>query len=190
MDKNSDVEFPKYFDDMLKICLEEKSKNPIEIFNKLASLPEFGMFGVFHHTIVAASLLTAYKNCDKDIDLKSSLIELQKRAVNVPPMACFQLGACGAAISSGIFVSIARGVKLESNEDFALANGMTAMVLDKIKQTGGPRCCKRHSYFALLAAIDYSNKHFGTNMESSEIICTRSCENNLCIGKRCPFNKH
>lgn len=176
--------------EIIDICLDEKSKNPIEIFNKLSELPYFGMLGVFHHYIVAASLLCAYKNCGKNIDLEKSLVELQRRAEMVPAMACFKLGACGAAVSAGTFVSIAKDVKLESNEFFGLANGMTSKVLRRIEETGGPRCCKRHSYFALLEAVKYSNEHLGTDMETSSIKCNRSKENKLCIGDRCPFNNY
>lgn len=179
---------PMFYDEIINVCLEERSKNPIEIFTKLASMTCFGMLGIFHHHIVGSALLTAYKNCGKQIDLKKVLKEMQNRAENVPPMACFKLGACGAAVSAGIFMSIATGVQLESNEFFGLANGITAKVLEKIKETGGPRCCKRHSYFSLLSAIEYSNKYLGTDMESSKIKCKRSRENKLCIGNRCPFN--
>lgn len=174
--------------EIINICLDEKSKNPAEIFNKLSSLSCFGMLGVFHHYIVAASLLCAYRNCRKDIDLKESLIELQNRAEMIPGMACFKLGACGAAISAGTFVSIAKDVKLESNEFFGLANGMTSKVSSRTEEIGGPRCCKRHSYFALQEAVKYSNEHLGTDMEASSIKCDRSNENKLCIGDRCPFN--
>lgn len=179
---------PQYYDEVIKLCLSEKSKNPIKIFNRLANLPCFGMMGVFHHILVGSALLTAYKNCGKNIDLKKSLIELQNRAEKVPPMSCVKNGACGAAISAGIFISIAKDVALESNEFFGLANGMTAKVLKKIKNTGGPRCCKRHSYFALLEGAKYSNKHLGTKMKTSKIKCKRSVENKLCIKNRCPFN--
>lgn len=181
---------PKYFSAVIEICLNEKSKNPIKIFNKLAGIPDFAMMGIFHHIIVGSSLLTAYYNCKKDIDLKSSLIEFQERAKIIPPMACAKFGSCGAAVSAGVYVSVAKNVDIKSNEFFALANGMTSKVLSMIEKTGGPRCCKRHSYFALLAGIEYSNKHLGTNMESSEIKCTRSNENDLCIGKRCPFKNN
>lgn len=180
---------PEYYDEIIKICLNEKTNNPIEIFNKLATLPYFGMLGIFHHVLVGTSLLCAYKNCGKDIDLKKSIIELEERAEKIPPMACVKLGACGAAISAGIFLSIVKNVELESNEFFGLANGLTSKVLNKIKENGGPRCCKRHSYFSLLEAAKYSNEHLGTNMKVSEIQCIRSKENKLCIGKRCPFNQ-
>lgn len=153
----------------------------------LSSFPYFGMMGVFHHVLVASALLTAYKNCGNNINLKDSLIEIQERAKNVPPMACMKLGCCGAAVSAGIFISVAKGVSLEDSEYFGIANGMTANVLNKIEKIGGPRCCKRHSYLSLLSAVEYSKKYLDTHMESSEIICMRSQENNLCIKERCPF---
>lgn len=179
---------PEYYDEIIKVCENEKSKNPIEIFYKLSSLPYFGMLGIFHHILVGASLLCAYKNCENNIDLRKSIIELEERAEKIPPMACVKLGACGAAISAGIYISILKNVELNSNEFFGLANGLTSKVLSKIKETGGPRCCKRHSYFSLLEAAKYTNKYLGTDMEISNIKCNRSKENKLCIGKRCPFH--
>jgi len=45
-------------------------------------------------------LLTAYKNSGRDIDLYNSIIEMIHRGKSVPG------GACGAAISLCVFVSI------------------------------------------------------------------------------------
>lgn len=180
---------PEYYEAVIKYCLKSKSKNPVEMFQDLSALPYFGMMGIFHHFLVASVLLTAYKNCGNKINLRKGLDEIQARAKNVPPMACMKLGSCGAAVSAGIFISVAKGVSLDSNEFFGIANGMTAKVLNEIKKIGGPRCCKRHSYLSILSAVKYSNKHLGTNMESSKIKCERSSENKLCIKNRCPFYK-
>lgn len=181
---------PEYLDDLTKYCMSTNSKNPVEIFIDLTSMPCFGMMGVHHHFLVASALLTAYKNCGNDIDLEAGLIEIQERAKNVPPMACMKLGCCGAAVSAGMFISVAKGVSLDSNEFFGTANGMTSKVLDKIGKIGGPRCCKRHSYLSLQTAVVYANEHLATNMETSKIICKRSSENNLCIKDRCPFHNN
>lgn len=178
---------PEYYAAVIDYCLKSKSKNPIEIFMDLSKLPYFGMMGVFHHSLVASSLLTAYKNCGKKINLEQGIKEIQKRAENVPPMACMKLGDCGAAVSAGIFISVAKGVSLDSNEYFGIANGMTAKVLNEIKKIGGPRCCKRHSYISLLCAVEYSNEYLDINMESSKITCKKSSENKLCLKSQCPF---
>ena len=66
---------------------------------------------------------------------------------------------------------------------------MTAKSLNAIGDVGGPRCCKRNSYLAILSAIDYVWEHFGIAMEKPAVVCSHSAENNQCIGKRCPFWK-
>ena len=47
---------------VIDICLNEKSINPIEIINKIMKEDFCHMHGPEHHTIVGASLLTAYYN--------------------------------------------------------------------------------------------------------------------------------
>lgn len=176
-------------DSILGVCLCETSKNPVEILNKLMSLPFCHMHGPEHHVLVGAALLTAYKNAGGNIDLKKTLIEMRNRGKNVPGGACGFWGACGAGISSGMFVSIITGSTPLMNEQFGLANRMTARALDAIGSIGGPRCCKRDSYLSILQAIDFVKENLGIEMEKSEIICQFSPNNNQCIGKRCPFSK-
>ena len=65
---------------------------------------------------------------------------------------------------------------------------MTSKALGAIGEIGGPRCCKRDSYLAILSAVDFAKEHFGVEMEKHEIICGHCGENNQCIGKRCPFH--
>lgn len=176
-------------DSILGLCLDETSKNPIEVLDKLMQLPFCHMHGPEHHTLVGAALLTTYKNAGGDIDLNKALIEMRNRGKNVPGGACGFWGACGAGISSGMFVSIITGSTPLANEQFGLANKMTAKSLDAIGSIGGPRCCKRDSYLSILQAIDFVKDNLGIEMEKSEIICQFSPNNNQCIGKRCPFSK-
>ncbi|MDD6800742.1 MAG: DUF5714 domain-containing protein, partial [Firmicutes bacterium] len=49
-------------DSIFGVCLAETSKNPVEILNKMMSLPFCHMHGPEHHIMVGAALLTAYKN--------------------------------------------------------------------------------------------------------------------------------
>lgn len=177
-------------DTIIGLCLTETSKNPVEIIEKMMSLPFCHMHGPEHHVMVGASLLTAYKNAGGDIDLKSALAEMMNRGKSVPGGACGFWGACGAGISSGMFVSIITKSTPLTRESFGLSHQMTAKSLDKIGQIGGPRCCKRDSYLSILSAVDFVADNFGVKMEKPEIICGHSAQNNQCIGKRCPFAKH
>ncbi len=165
----------------------EKSKKPIEILRKLMSLPFCHMHGPEHHILVGASLLCAYKNAGGEIDLTKSLIQLTERAKRVPGGACGFWGACGAGISSGMFISIVTGSTPLKNEEWGLSNKMTSLSLGKIGEIGGPRCCKRNSYTAIISAVTFVREHLGIQMELSEIKCTHKSQNNQCIGTRCPY---
>ncbi len=176
-------------DSIIGLCLSETSKNPIVIIEKMMALPFCHMHGPEHHVMVGAALLTAYKNAGGEIELEPALGEMMNRGKGVPGGACGFWGACGAGISSGMFVSIISKSTPLSVEPFALSHSMTAASLQAIADIGGPRCCKRDSYLSILSAVEFVEKHFGVSMEKTEIICSRSSQNNQCIGKRCPFAK-
>ncbi len=171
------------------ICLTERSKNPIEIMNKMMHESFCHMHGPEHHIMTGAALITAYKNAGGDVDLEKALTEIRNRGKQVPGGSCGFWGACGAALSSGMFISIVTGSTPLSNENFGLSNQMTSRSLGKIGEIGGPRCCKRDSYTSILQAIDFAGEKLGIEMESEDIVCDWSSQNNQCIGKRCPFNK-
>jgi hypothetical protein len=175
------------FDEIIPVCMGTKSKNPVAIFRKLTALPFCHIHGPEHHILVGASLLTAYKNAGGDIDLKPVLMEMIKRGSNVPGMACGLWGACGAGISSGIFISIITDSGPLTQKPMGLSNLMTSSSLAKIGTIGGPRCCKRDSFLSILSAIDFVKEHFGIEMVKEEIKCEFSPQNSQCIKTRCPF---
>ena len=147
------------------------------------------MHGPEHHVMVGSALLTAFKNAGGDINLEEALMEMQSRGKSVPGGACGFWGACGAGISSGMFVSIISKASPLTQESWGLSNLMTSKALEGIGKIGGPRCCKRDSYLAILAAIDFVKEHFGIEMEKKQIVCIHSDVNNQCIGSRCPFKE-
>ena len=137
--------------------------------------------------MVGAALLTAFKNAGGEVELESALKEMMSRGRQVPGGACGYWGACGAGISTGIFLSIATKATPLTDETWGLSNQMTAAALRAIGEVGGPRCCKRDSYLALLAAIDFVAEHLNVRMVRNMPVCHRAARNNQCIGKRCPF---
>ena len=176
-------------DSIWELCLTETSKDPIEIINKMMSMEFCHMHGPEHHIMVGSALLTAYKNAGGDIDLEKALIEMRNRGKSVPGGACGFWGACGAGISTGMFISIISGSTPLANEPFGLSNKMTAKSLGAIGEVGGPRCCKRDSFLSILAAVEFVKEHFNIEMECQKVVCEYSSQNNQCIGKRCPFSK-
>ena len=174
-------------DTIIGFCLAEKSKEPIAILDKMMAMPFCHMHGPEHHVLVGAALLTAYCNAGGGIDLSKALPEMIRRGKSVPGGACGFWGACGAGLSSGMFISIISGSTPLANEPFALSHQMTAKSLLRIGETGGPRCCKRDSYLSVLSGIDFVKEHFGIEMEKQDVECRYCAQNNQCIGKRCPF---
>lgn len=176
-------------DQIIGICLEETSKDPVHIMNRLMSQPFCHMHGPEHHVMVGSALLTAYKNAGGELDLSEALAEMMNRGKSVPGGACGFWGACGAGISSGMFISIISKSTPLAKEPFALSHKMTSLSLGRIGEIGGPRCCKRDSFLSILAAIEFVEEHFGIKMEKTEITCDYSHKNNQCIGNQCPFSK-
>ena len=176
-------------DSIIGLCMNEISKDPIAIIEKMMTMPFCHMHGPEHHVMVGSALLTAYKNAGGNINLHNALIEMMNRGKSVPGGACGFWGACGAGISSGMFISIISKSTPLANEPFALSHQMTAKSLGQIGEIGGPRCCKRDSFLSILAAVDYVKDHFSVEMEKPEVVCQFSSQNNQCIGKRCPFSK-
>ena len=174
-------------DSMFGICLSEASRDPVAILEKMMSMPFCHMHGPEHHVMVGAALLTAYRNAGGSINLEKALKEMYSRGKAVPGGACGFWGACGAGISAGQFVAIATSSTPLAVEPWNLSNQMTAKALDSIGKAGGPRCCKRDSYLAVLAAIDFAAEHLNVHMEKTVPVCTRSKQNDQCIGRRCPF---
>ena len=174
-------------DSILGLCLSETSRDPIGILEKMMSMPFCHMHGPEHHVMVGAALLTAYKNAGGEIDLPKALQEMYSRGRAVPGGVCGFWGACGAGVSTGQFISIVTGATPLAVEPWGLSNQMTAKALESIGKVGGPRCCKRDSYLAILVAIDFAAEHLKVAMEKSLPVCSRSGQNNQCIGKRCPF---
>ena len=177
----------KGIDGVIGLCLKEESCNPLEIVRKMMDMPFCHMHGPEHHIMVGCALLTAYSNAGGGIDLPAALNEMVSRGSKVPGGACGFWGACGAAVSTGMFMSIITSSTPLAEDAWGHSNLMTSRSLARLGEIGGPRCCKRNSYMSILTAIEYAEDITGIRMEKSEIICTHTSSNRQCIGKRCPF---
>jgi hypothetical protein len=155
---------------------------------ELIRSPHIHMHGPEHHVLVGSALLAAYHNAGGTIDLPQALEEMERRGSQVPGGVCGLWGACGAGVSAGIFVSIITGATPLAGENWGQSNRATARCLEAIGKIGGPRCCKRDSYTALLQTIEYTAELGLAQMEKPEKICCDMSErNNQCIQERCPY---
>lgn len=172
---------------IIEYCLSTKESNPITLATQLMQLSGVPIHGPVHHLILPATLLTAYYNEKKDIDLQAALKEADTRSMEVPGAACASWGACGAAIGSGMFVSILKDVGPLSFDSWREVGQLTARSIDKISSLGGPRCCKRDTYLALNEATLYSNNNLDTHFSTEKPTCVFFINNKQCKGKNCPF---
>lgn len=170
------------------VCTHTKSKNPIEIAISMMDSPVILMHEADHHSVVAAALAAAYKNCGRDINLREVLDEVFKRASYLPYNVCAHTGTCGAAVSAGIFYSILAGTKPLSVDEWGEGNRLVAQGLIEIGKIGGPRCCKRSTFTAIKIAAEHAEEYFGVKMDLPETIhCKYAKLNRECLGTRCPY---
>ena len=175
-------------DDLLSLCLQHTGRDPMALLQQLMAQPWCHMHGPEHHVMVGAALLTAYRNAGGKLELVSALQEMLRRGRQVPGGACGFWGACGAGLSTGMFVSIATGATPLSSESWGLANAMTAQALQRISAPGGPRCCKRDSFLAVCAAVEFCREKLGITMDCTMPVCSHFHRNTQCLGSGCPFH--
>ncbi len=169
-------------------CRKSVSKNPVILLQELMEDPYIYMHGPEHHVMTAAVLLTAYRNAGGEADFEKALSEIKSRGSEYPGGSCGLWGACGAAVSTGIFMSVITGATPLTGRSWKLSNMMTAKALTAIAEIGGPRCCKRNSFTAVKAAVEFVKEELGVEMELPERIqCDYSAENQQCLKKHCPY---
>lgn len=175
-------------DHVIEECKMSTSKNPVELADQLMNHRSIYPNGPEHHTLIGAALMTAYKNAGGDIDLEKGLAELLKRSMCVPGGTCGFWGCCGAATSSGQFYSIISGSTPMKHEEWGRTQRLTSNILGRLADYGGPRCCKRVGFLAILEAVPYVAETTGVQMELPDtIMCRYFPRNAECLRTHCPF---
>ncbi len=175
---------------IIEACLQEKSKNPVDIFYNIACMDFVRVHGPEHHVLDGAALLTAFYNAGGNIDLQNSLNELMKRGLQMPGATCGMWGVCGAVSSMGAALSIIDGTgPLSSDVSWGKHMEFTSKALHSLAQVGGPRCCKRDAFLSFQKAIQYINENYDVELQTNKIECCFSEKNEQCIKEKCPFYK-
>lgn len=173
-----------------KECLTSTTQNPFVLFRQIMSHEEIPMHGPIHHIIDGACFLSALHQARKDFDLEKALDEMINRGSKMPGATCGHWGVCGSVCSLGAALSIYHATSpLSQDEHYKEHLKYTSMVLNKMSEIGGPRCCKRNAFLAMQTAIDFVKEMYHIELEKEIITCDFSSKNQQCIGKRCPFSK-
>jgi hypothetical protein len=169
--------------------IRSTSDNPFAIAESLLESPAVKLHGPEHHFLVPAALIAALYNHTGEQEKKERGIKsARRRAEMIKGGSCGFLGDCGAAVGTGIFVSVVTGATPLSREEWRLANLMTARTLEEIAQHGGPRCCKRNTFLALRSAVRFLSSEMGIVLpEPDRIECRYSRQNKECLGEKCVF---
>jgi hypothetical protein len=172
-----------------QFCISTRLEDPLAMATYLMKDPRIKMHGPENHFLVPAVLLAAYYNVNKDPDKKKKEIkEALRRTEKIPGGYCGSHGACGAAVGTGVFISLITEATPLSKREWKLANLITSRSLLSVANSGGPRCCKRTAYSAIIEAVNFLDEYFDTPISNNGLI---SCEfvalNNECTFDECPF---
>jgi uncharacterized protein len=170
-------------------CLSSDERNPVALAFLAMRHPKVKMHGPEHHFLAPAVLVSAWCNLRDEGHRKAALLaEVRRRSEPVLGGFCGYQGACGAAIGTGIFVSLVTGSNPIAGRPRGLSIRATGEALKVIGNTDAPRCCKRDTFLALLAAARFARKHLGIVFPIRRMRCEFHDLNRECIGEACPFH--
>jgi hypothetical protein len=171
-------------------CLRTTERDPIALANELMSHPSVKMHGPEHHFLVPAALLTAWHNQRGTTEARASALHsARKRAEHLPGGTCGYWGACGAAVGTGIFLSVITRATPLTTDSWSLSNRITSETLALVADLGGPRCCKRDTFLSIRHAVEFVSWHLRVEFSAAaEPVCTFFLNNKECLDANCPFH--
>ena len=172
-----------------QFCLSSVSKNPMEMAKIIMKHPTMPMHGPEHHAMIAAVLVTAYKNFTGKVT-DEEIKEAIRRGATVPGGYCGLYGADAAAIATGIAMSTILKATPLTDHERRTANMMTSRALAAIASNRGARCCKRSTIVAIESANQYFKEVLGVELEHipvSKLKCEHSFRNKTCAKTDCRF---
>ena len=171
--------------------LKNKNTMPVDkLMEQMMDYPEIPMHYPYHHFIMPAALLTlaAIEEGLSEEELSVLLECALARSQNVLGGFCGNYGACGAAIGTGIVLSVYTDTSPMSETSWQWANEVTGLSLQNIASVPGPRCCKRTAFLSLQKAVPYINEKLHLHLTLSEqITCKYFTKNDTCKKEECPF---
>lgn len=157
-------------------------EDPIALAKKIFDFPDLKMHGPEYHSIVPAILVAAYQNKNHIHD-PAAVKEAIRRGKEIAGGSCGYSGGCGAALGTGIAVSIIEKATPMSAAPRGNALKTSGQALLAISDYGGPRCCKRDAVTSMETFIQ--NSGYFDGVES--YVCKQFGNNKDCLGIKCPY---
>lgn len=172
-----------------QVCLRSDERDPLALAVTAMRHPKVKMHGPEHHFLAPAVLVAAWCNLRGEPHRKTALLaEVRRRSAPVSGGFCGFQGACGAAIGTGIFVSIVTGATPMTPAPRGLSQRATGKALEVVGGYDAPRCCKRDTFLSLLSATRFAREHLGVDFSSRGPVCEFHARNRECLGRDCPFH--
>jgi hypothetical protein len=170
-------------------CIKYTGTAPFELAGKILNSPKLWIHGPEHHLIVPCVMLTVYLNHKNRQEEKAErLKDAKTRALKVHDGICATHGTCGGAMGVGMFFSIILDVNELQDKNYAYINQATANTLLNVARYGGPRCCKRSTFFGLLQIRNQLADDFNIVLPIPEKIqCSFVAQNKECTKQNCLF---
>jgi predicted RNA-binding Zn-ribbon protein involved in translation (DUF1610 family) len=170
-----------------RACRLHHGHDPVVLATGLMHHPAVKMHGPEHHFLVPAALLAAWSEVSGASGRDGLLAEARRRSDTVVGGSCGFHGACGSGVGVGIFASLATGSTPRSGASWGQVNRATGRTLQVIGDVGGPRCCKRTTWLALLSGIRFAREELGVALEGRGPRCEFHERNADCLERDCPF---
>ena len=75
-----------------------------------------------------------------------------------------------------------------TRDPWAQTQRLTSRILGKLADLGGPRCCKRTGFTAILEGVAFAKEMHGVEMETPEkVTCAFYARNAECLKEGCPY---
>jgi uncharacterized protein len=168
-----------------KTLLESSETDPVRLLTTIFRLPGLKMHGPEYHSIVPAVLVAAYQNLNGTREPKD-IREAIRRGKDIRGGSCGYHGACGAAVGTGIAVSILEGASPMTNGTRGDTMAAVGRALLALSRFGGPRCCKRDAV-ASVESLASADPRFAVAVRA-KYVCGQYRNNKDCIGTRCPYH--
>lgn len=179
-----------YAEAICRYCAHATSTSPLDMAQAIMAHPKFPVAGQAHHPLVAAVLVTAWRNAT-GADAADRIDAAIQRGNSIPGGFCAGFGADAAAIACGIAVSVIEGntIKAVHAAGRARAHALTGQAMLQIANGTGNRCCKRSVYGVLETATSYFNAALGVTLApaSGRVECPFSEANKLCNREACRY---
>ncbi|MFX0021842.1 MAG: DUF5714 domain-containing protein [Candidatus Hermodarchaeota archaeon] len=173
-----------------RICEETNIKDPFELADVIMKHPNFKVYGPEHHVLTPAVILTTLKNNNvkKPHGNNISLFDIKeaiRRASKIPGGWCGFYGSCGAAIGSGVAISVLTGATPSTDKPRTLANQITSRSLNKIADSL-EHCCKRSVRLSIIETLKFLKEKFSVDLGYKFRKCVFSHVNIKCEKEKCP----